>query len=87
MEEEEILTKMFPLKCKSNPETHDVKLSEDRKRAVLESLIRTPEGRTRLAASMVAPLRTGMDYTSIGRRTFLVEELPMVVSPLYGNRD
>lgn len=87
MEEEEILLKVFPLKDNVYTEPNDVRLSEDRKRAVLESLIRTPEGRTRLAATMVAPLRTRRDYTSIARRTFLIDELSSGASPFYGNRD
>ncbi len=39
-------------------------------------LIKTAAGRHRLAASMTQPLRLRRDYTAIGRKTFLVEQLP-----------
>lgn len=38
-------------------------------------LIKTAAGRTKLAQSMTQPLRLRRDYTAIGRKTFLVEQL------------
>lgn len=41
------------------------------------------DGRLRLAASMIAPIRRQLDYSSIARRTFLVEQLPEGALPIY----
>lgn len=49
----------------------------------ISEYIRTSEGRTQLAASMIAPLRQRMDYSSVGRRTFLVDQLPDGALPVY----
>lgn len=49
----------------------------------ISALIDTPTGRARLAASMVQPLRTRRDYSSVGRKTFLVEQLPDGALPIY----
>jgi hypothetical protein len=50
--------------------------------------IRTPEGRARLAASMVTPLRQIWGYQSIAQQTFLVEQLPeSAPSPYLQNLD
>jgi len=43
----------------------------------------TPGGRRRLAASMIQPLRDRRDYSSVGRKTFLVEQLPDGALPIY----
>lgn len=53
------------------------------KRAQIERHISTAAGRQKLAASMIQPLRTRRDYTSVGRRTFLVEQLPDGALPIY----
>lgn len=50
----------------------DKKLRE----AIVARYIMTPTGRTRLAMAMIAPLRRNLDYTSIGRKAFLIEQLP-----------
>lgn len=50
---------------------------------LISQYLASSEGRSRLAASMVAPLRARMDYQSIGRRTFLVEQLPDGALPTY----
>ena len=50
---------------------------------LIQQYIGTAEGRTRLAASMAAPLRARMDYQSVARRTFLVEQLPDGALPTY----
>ena len=45
--------------------------------------IGTPEGRAKLAASMQQPLRNRRDYTSVGRKAALVEQLPDGALPIY----
>lgn len=49
----------------------------------LQEALRSAEGRSRLAQAMVAPLRARMDYQSVGRRAFLVEQLPQGALPVY----
>lgn len=46
------------------------------KEQVVDKLIGSSAGRKRLAASMIQPLRERRDYSSVGRKTFLVEQLP-----------
>jgi hypothetical protein len=46
------------------------------KQKIISEYIRTAAGRQKLAASMIQPLRTRRDYTSVVRKTFLVEYLP-----------
>jgi hypothetical protein len=53
------------------------------KQKIISDYIKTPSGRAKLAASMTQPLRTRRDYTSVGRRTFLVEQLPDGALPIY----
>ncbi len=53
------------------------------KQQVIGEYIRTPEGRAKLAASMTQPLRTRRDYAAVGRKTFLVEQLPDGAIPIY----
>lgn len=43
---------------------------------LIGDLIKTARGRNRIATSMTHPLRLRRDYTSVGRKTFLVEQLP-----------
>jgi hypothetical protein len=50
---------------------------------IISDYIKTPTGRAKLAASMTQPLRTRRDYASVGRKTFLVENLPDGALPLY----
>ena len=50
---------------------------------VIGEYIRTPEGRAKLAMSMQQPLRTRRDYAAVGRKTFLVEQLPDGAIPIY----
>ena len=59
------------------------KLSNDQKQAMLAAYIETPEGRQKLATSMQQPLRARRDYTSVGRKAFLVEQLPDGALPDY----
>jgi len=53
------------------------------KAKIIGDYIKTPSGRAKLAASMTQPLRLRRDYSSVGRKTFLVEELPNGVLPVY----
>jgi HK97 family phage major capsid protein len=53
------------------------------KQQILSEYIKTAAGRAKLAASMTQPLRLRRDYTAVGRKTFLVEELPDGALPIY----
>jgi hypothetical protein len=53
------------------------------KQRVIGEYIKTPQGRAKLAASMTQPLRTRRDYAAVGRKTFLVEQLPDGALPIY----
>lgn len=53
------------------------------KQKLISDYIRTAAGRQKLAASMTQPLRSRRDYMSVGRRTFLVEQLPDGALPIY----
>ena len=57
--------------------------SNEVKEKVISEYIKTASGRQKLAASMVQPLRFRRDYTSVGRRAFLVEQLPDGALPIY----
>lgn len=61
----------------NNKVSNAVKLRE------IERRILTPEGRAKIAMSMIQPLRTRRDYTAVARKTFLVEELPDGSQALY----
>ncbi len=53
------------------------------KSALIGDFIKTAAGRQKLAASMTQPLRLRRDYMSVGRKTFLVEQLPDGALPIY----
>lgn len=53
------------------------------KQKIIADYIATAAGRQKLAASMTQPLRMRRDYMSVGRKTFLVEQLPDGALPLY----
>ena len=53
------------------------------KQRIIGEYIKTPAGRAKLAASMTQPLRTRRDYAAVGRKTFLVEQLPDGALPIY----
>lgn len=59
------------------------KLSNEQKQDLIGQYIGTPEGRAKLAASMQQPLRNRRDYTSVGRKAALVEQLPDGALPIY----
>lgn len=58
-------------------------ISNQAKQQVISEYIKTAAGRARLAASMIQPLRLRRDYTAVGRKTFLVEQLPDGALPIY----
>jgi len=60
-----------------DPVTNEVK------QQIIADYLKTASGRAKLAASMVQPLRLRRDYTSVGRKTFLVEQLPDGALPIY----
>jgi hypothetical protein len=53
------------------------------KQQIVDKYIGSSAGRRRLAASMIQPLRTRRDYSSVGRKTFLVEQIPDGALPIY----
>lgn len=53
------------------------------KRRVVSKLLSSQRGRNILAYSLTQPLRLRRDYTSVGRKTFLVEVLPDGALPIY----
>jgi hypothetical protein len=58
-------------------------ISNELKQQIISDYMKTAAGRAKLAASMVQPLRLRRDYTSVGRKTFLVEQLPDGALPIY----
>lgn len=58
-------------------------VSNELKQKVISEYIVTAAGRAKLAASMIQPLRLRRDYTAVGRKTFLVEQLPDGALPIY----
>ena len=53
------------------------------KQRIIGEYVKTPQGRAKLAASMTQPLRLRRDYAAVGRKTFLVEQLPDGALPIY----
>ena len=53
------------------------------KAKLISDYIGTSAGRAKLAASMTQPLRLRRDYMAVGRKTFLVEQLPDGALPIY----
>lgn len=53
------------------------------KQQMIAKLISSQAGRQKLAQSMIQPLRSRRDYSSVGRKTFLVEQLPDGALPIY----
>ncbi|MBD3261648.1 MAG: hypothetical protein GF334_08215 [Candidatus Altiarchaeales archaeon] len=58
-------------------------VSNAQKQRLISEYIKTAAGRAKLATSMTQPLRTRRDYTAVGRKTFLVEQLPDGALPIY----
>lgn len=61
-------------------------MSDKLKQDLVNRLIGSQEGRRKLAQSMIAPIRQRLDYTSVGRKTFLVDEIWAFVCPDCGFR-
>ncbi len=53
------------------------------KAKLISDYISSAAGRAKLAASMTQPLRLRRDYMAVGRKTFLVEQLPDGALPIY----
>lgn len=58
-------------------------ISNEVRQKIISDHIMSSAGRQKLAASMIQPLRTRRDYTAVGRKTFLVEQLPDGALPIY----
>jgi len=58
-------------------------VSNSVKAKLISDYIGTSAGRAKLAASMTQPLRLRRDYMAVGRKTFLVEQLPAGALPIY----
>jgi hypothetical protein len=56
---------------------------DDVRQRLVQQALGDPEYRRRLALGFAAPLRRSIDYQSIARRTFLVEQLPDGALPVY----
>ena len=50
---------------------------------LLAQYLRSREGRTGLATGLTHPLRARRDYATVGRKIFLVEQLPDGAIPVY----
>jgi len=46
-------------------------------------MIASPSGKAKLAAAMIQPLRTNIDYNGLARKMFSVEQLPEGALPIY----
>ncbi len=58
-------------------------ISAAEKNALIGDLLKTASGRQKLASAMTQPLRVRRDYASVGRKAFLVEQLPDGALPYY----
>jgi hypothetical protein len=58
-------------------------VSINQRREAISKLVTNRKGRQLLAMSMTQPLRLRRDYASVGRKTFLVEQLPDGALPIY----
>lgn len=58
-------------------------LTASEKHQTMTRLMATTQGRRRIAASVVGPLRKIRDYTAVGRRALQIDELPDGALPIY----
>lgn len=58
-------------------------ISNSVKAKLISDYVGSSAGRAKLAASMTQPLRLRRDYMAVGRKTFLVEQLPDGALPIY----
>jgi hypothetical protein len=56
-------------------ESMSSQISDALRNDIITKYINSSAGKQNLARSMIAPLRTRLDYSSIGRKAFLVEEV------------
>ena len=59
-------------------------LSVAEKELVIANALSSEEGRQALAMSMREPIRRSLEYQALGRKLFLVDELPQGALPRYG---
>ena len=59
------------------------KFTAGQKQRMMSNLLRSPEGRARIAANITEPLRELRDYSAIGRKALLIDELPDGALPIY----
>lgn len=59
------------------------KMTAAQKHALMTKLLQSQQGRARIASSLNEPLRFLRDYQSVGRRAFLIDELPDGTLPIY----
>jgi hypothetical protein len=61
--------------CYSPKKTSEEIIKEE-KEGIITGILSTPEGRTRLAASMAQPLHRRLDYESMARQVMSVQPMP-----------
>lgn len=60
-----------------------IKITAAQKQKQMTQLLGSQQGRARIAASIQEPLRKLRDYSAVGRRAFMVDELPDGALPIY----
>ena len=60
-----------------------MRISKAEKRKMIAKLMKTPDGRAEIAASLEEPLKEFRDYETVGRRAFMVDQLPDGALPYY----
>jgi len=53
------------------------------KKQIVANYIKTGAGRAKIATSMIKPLRSERDYSSVARKAYLVEQIPDGTLPIY----
>jgi len=59
------------------------KYTAAQKQQLMSKLLKSQEGRRRIAASVQSPLRSLRDYTNVARKAFLIDDLPDGALPVY----
>jgi hypothetical protein len=67
----------------TTPDSNRVVMDPQVRERIIGEYIQSSAGRQLLAQAMVAPIRRRLDYTSVARRTFLIDELPPGAFPIY----
>ena len=57
--------------------------SSEEKGRIIAEMLKSHQGRMDFARSMAQPIKRRLDYQSIGRKAFVVQELPSGVLPIY----